>query len=40
MHKSYNNNNNNKDISKMQYFPANAWLLMLVFLRINMTKLM
>ena len=30
MHKSDNNDNNNKDTSKMQYFAANAWLLMLV----------
>ena len=31
MHKSDNNDNNNKDTSKKQYFAANAWLLMLVF---------
>ena len=31
MHKSDNIANNNKDTGKMQYFAANAWLLMLVF---------
>ena len=30
MHKSDNNDNTNKDTSKMQYFAANEWLLMLV----------
>ena len=30
MHKSDNNDNNNKDASKTQYFAANAWLPKLV----------
>ena len=32
MCKSDNNANNKKDTSKMQYCPANAWLLMLVLI--------